>query len=125
MAPQYSAQIAGVQQSLLDSAKGQFALVRVAVEKSNQAFFEATQEYLDIAQSDLALVSNEASPSVGDLIARGYDRAAQLLELQEKVLRSLSDAWTPVAEKAGSDATSWVESARKPASTSTPRSKAA
>jgi hypothetical protein len=122
MATQNAAPFVGIQQQLLDSAKGQLALVRVAVDKSNQAIFDAAQEYFEIAQGDVALVAGDQSPAVSDFMARGFDRTAQLFALQEKVLRGLSDAWTPVVEKAVTEATTWAESSRTPtAATSEPK----
>jgi hypothetical protein len=125
MTTQYAAPLVGVQQQLLDSARNQLALVRVAVDKANHAVFDATQEYLDVAQADLALLAGDNLPGIGDIVARGYERSAQVLALQEKVLRSLSEAWTPVVQKAASDATTWAESTRKPATPSTAKAKAA
>ena len=112
MATQYPTAVLGVQQQLLDSAKSQLALVRVAVEKTNRAVFEAAEEYFEVAQRDLTLLAGDTAPGVTDVIARGYDRAAQLLALQEKVLRSVGDAWQPVVEKAASEATTLAESTR-------------
>ena len=112
MATQYPTAVLGVQQQVLDSAKSQLAVVRVAAEKTNRVVFEAAEEYLEVAQRDLTLLAGDTTPEVSDVIARGYDRAAQVLALQEKVLRSLADAWKPVVEKAASDATTLAESTR-------------
>jgi hypothetical protein len=125
MTTQYTAPLVSVQQQLLDTAKSQLALVRVAVEKANNAVFDATQEYLELVQADLALVSGDTVPGISDVVARGYERSAQVLALQEKVLRGLSEAWTPVVEKAASDATTWADSTRKPVASSTTKAKAA
>ncbi|MDN5857175.1 MAG: hypothetical protein L0H84_01005 [Pseudonocardia sp.] len=117
MATQYTQTLVNNQQKILDAALERFALVRKAADETNLVRFQAVKDYVDLAKEDLAAVAADERPSVGDLIARGYDRAAQVMSLQDKAMRSLAEAWAPVLNRVVTDAVRGVEDAAEETST--------
>jgi hypothetical protein len=102
-------------QKRLDAAKTRIALVRAAVEKTNQVVFDAADDYLNILAEDLALLANEAPLTVSDILARVRVRTSEIIGLEKQVAIDVSKTWASAANRESAEILDMPNASAKPA----------
>lgn len=102
-------------QKRLDAAKTRIALVRTAVEKTNQVLFDATDDYLNILIEDLTVLANGEPLTVSDIVARVRVRTSEIIGLEKKVAIDVTKTWAAAADRKSAEAVDMPKASAKPA----------